>query len=315
MMGSQSVRLALGAFALASTLVAGAAHAAAAPPAPTGPAQTILFVGNSYTQGAWAATAKFRPQTVTDLNRTGYGGVPALFKAFTQQAGLNYDVSIEAVGGSALSLHFRDKKPLIDKAWDHVVMHGYSTIDQEDPGNPANLIRDAGQMADMFQARNPNVNIRLTATWSRADQTYLSTGHWYGKPIAAHGMDVRAAYDKADAASPAVDGVVPVGDAWIRAWDTGVADSNPYDGVQFGQMNLWTFDHHHASIYGYYIEALMVFGAVTGKDPRTLGRQESAAMDLGISQPQTAALQQVAYDTLVANKLLAPPPPAPRPAG
>jgi hypothetical protein len=315
MIGSQSVRRALGALALATTLLAGAANAAAAPTPPAGTARTILFVGNSYMHAAWAATWKFRPQTVTDLNGTGYGGVPAMFKAMTEQAGLNYAVSLETLGGSDLGRHRREKTALIDKAWDHVVMNGYSTIDQEDPGNPANLIRDSSALAEMWQARNPNVDVRLNATWSRADQTYLSSGHWYGQPIAAHGRDVRAAADKAAAASPALDGVIPIGDAWARAWDTGFADTNPYDGIQFGQVSLWTFDHHHGSIYGYYLEALMVFGAITGKDPRALGRQDSVAVDLGISQPQTAALQQIAYDTLVANKLLTPEPAAARSAG
>ena len=52
-------------------------------------AATILFVGNSFTAGAGLPQVeKFRPDTVTDLNREEVGGVPALFKAFARQAGL-----------------------------------------------------------------------------------------------------------------------------------------------------------------------------------------------------------------------------------
>jgi hypothetical protein len=65
-----------------------------------------------------------------------------------------------------------------------------------------------------------------------------------------------------------------------------VADPDPYDGVSFGQVDLWGWDHYHASAYGYYLEALVVFGGVTGRDPRSLGEQETSAVDLGLSPPR-----------------------------
>ncbi len=55
----------------------------------------------------------------------------------------------------------------------------------------------------MFHDRNPNADVRLTATWSRArDQTYLTTGHWYGKPIGVMAKDLRAACDQPPPAPP-----------------------------------------------------------------------------------------------------------------
>ena len=60
----------------------------------------ILFIGNSFTFGAGSAVRFYRPDTVTDLNNLGIGGVPALFKSFTQQAGLDYDVYLETEPGS-----------------------------------------------------------------------------------------------------------------------------------------------------------------------------------------------------------------------
>jgi hypothetical protein len=113
--------------------------------------------------------------------------------------------------------------------------------------------------------------------------------------------DIRQAYDKAAAASPLIGGVIPVGDAWNRAFATGFADPNPYDGVAAGKVDLWTFDHYHASTYGYYLEALMVFGAVTGRDPLSLGAKETAAAELGLSPAQATALQQIAHDELAAQ--------------
>jgi hypothetical protein len=152
----------------------------------------------------------------------------------------------------------------------------------------------------VLHARNPKVDILITSTWSRADQTYPEAGHWHGQPIEAMGRDIRKAYDAAAAASPYVRGVAPVGDAWNRAFAVGFADPNPYDGISAGKVNLWTWDSYHASAYGYYLEALVVFGRLTGKDPASLGARETAAQELGISPPQASALQQIAHDELAA---------------
>src|ERR1700758_1097386 len=123
-------------------------------------AKTILFVGNSFTFGANSAAHYYKPDTVTDLNGPGatgktVGGVPAFFKALTKEAGLDYTVSLETVGGKGMDYHFAEKRALLDKAWDVVVMHGYSTLDQAHPGDPALLISSAKVMTDMLRAKNP----------------------------------------------------------------------------------------------------------------------------------------------------------------
>jgi hypothetical protein len=264
-------------------------------------AESILFVGNSFTYGAYSPVWKYRAASVADLNGGGVGGVPALFKLFTEEAGLDYQVSLETVGGADLGLHLRDKAALIDRAWDHVVLQGYSTLDRQRPGDPAALVRDAGALARLFHARNPAVDVRLTATWSRADQTYRPGGHWYGRPIGEMARDVRRGYDQALAASPHIRAVAPVGEAWTRAIETGIADPNPYDGIEPEKLDLWAHDRYHASAYGYYLEALVLFGQITGRDPRSLGPEEIAAVELGFSPAQARALQQVAHDTLAAR--------------
>ncbi|MEO7800209.1 MAG: PEP-CTERM sorting domain-containing protein, partial [Opitutaceae bacterium] len=66
--------------------------------------------------------------------------------------------------------------------------------------------------------------------------------------------------------------------------------------------SLWTYDHYHGSTFGYYLEALMIFGDLTGLDPRSLGKNERAALELGLSSNQAVALQQVAFDELSATK-------------
>jgi hypothetical protein len=135
------------------------------------------------------------------------------------------------------------------------------------------------------------------ATWSRADQTYTQKGTWAGQPIEAMARDVRTAYDKA-AAAAAITTVIPVGETFTRAIQAGVADKNPYDGIESGKLNLWSYDHYHASTYGYYLQALVVFGSVTGRDPRSLGGNECSAYELGLSPSEAQSLQQVAFDQL-----------------
>lgn len=300
--------LSIGAAALAVAPVATAKERAPAPTAATGatpsappakaPPKTILFIGNSFTQGAHSAARNWRAGSVTDLNDAGYGGVPALFKLFAEQAGLAYDVSLETQGGKSLGFHYDERRQLFDRPWDIVVLQEFSTLDRDKPGDPAKYLRDVARLSALFTARNPAVDIRLASTWTRADQTYKSGGHWYGKPVTAMADDLRAAADRVRAATPSVAGIVPVGQAWNRAMTTGVADPDPYDGIGYGQLDLWAYDHYHGSVAGYYLSALVTFGAITGIDPAALGPKEKGADELGLSDAQAAALQAVARDTL-----------------
>lgn len=268
-------------------------------------ASSILFVGNSFTYGEAAGgpnlVRPYRSGTVTDLNGTSVGGVPALFKSFTVQAGLDYTVSLETVGGTGLDFHYNNRLGLIGRPWDDVVLQSFSTLDAANPGNPAKLIQFSALLADVLHTQNPAVEIHLNSTWSRADLTYQPNGFWFGQPIAAMQRDVQAGYEAAKANSPYIEDVIPVGAAWNRAFETGFADANPYDGITTGQVNLWAPDSYHGSVYGYYLEALTLFGGVTGVDPRSLGAGELVAADLGITPAQAVTMQQIASAQLAVS--------------
>jgi hypothetical protein len=269
---------------------------------------SVLFIGNSFTYGDSSPVRFYRSATVTDMNGEGIGGVPALFKSFTQQAGIDNDVFLETRPGAGLDYHLDNKRGVIGRrGWDKVVMHGFSTLDEDKPRDPAKLIATSKEMADFLRKRNSKVELYLMATWSRADQTYPRDGAWAGQPIEAMARDVRAAYDRA-AASAAAKMVIPVGEAWTRAMQTGVADPNPYDGIEPGKLNLWAHDHYHASAHGYYLQALVIFGSLTGRDPRSLGENECSAYELGFDRMQVTALQQVAFDQLASVGAVAPNP-------
>jgi hypothetical protein len=46
----------------------------------------------------------------------------------------------------------------------------------------------------------------------------------------------------------------------------------------------------------------MVFGDLTGRDPRSLGAGECSAFELGMPPAEARALQQVAFDQLAATR-------------
>lgn len=272
---------------------------------------TILFIGNSFTYGDPAGAAPdvmyYKPATVTDLNGLGIGGVPALFKQMTVDRGLDYTVSLETEPGSNLDFHYNNRLALIDKPWDKVVMHGQSNLDFAAPGNPTKISTYTGLLGAVFKAQNPNVDISLTATWSRANLTYQPACNglnppspWCGGSILQMGLDVMAGYQVAAANNPGVvSRVNPVGLAWNFALAAGFADTDPYDGIGAGQVNLWAPDNYHASNYGYYLHALVDFGQITGQDPTVLGF-DTAARDLGFTAEQAAKMQGFAAAAIAA---------------
>lgn len=276
-------------------------HAQVHPKAITGKVQSILFIGNSFTFAHGSPVMFYRPQSVTDLNNTKIGGVPALFKTFTQEVGLDFAVSLETSPGQNLDFHSKNKATIIAKPWDYVVMQGYSTLDKDKPGNPTAMAVSAKEITTLLKSKNANVDIYLVATWARADQVYLQNGFWHGQTIKKMTTDIRNGYNVI-AKKAFVKNVIPVGEAWYSAIKNGLADANPYDGIEDGKINLWTTDNYHGSSYGYYIEALMDFGSVTGFDPECLGKNESAAKELGFLAAQTQALQKIAHDELLMRK-------------
>ena len=263
-------------------------------------AESILFVGNSFTFGAHSPVMRYRPDLVRDLNREGIGGVPALFKTFAEEAGQDWQVSLETAPGRDLAYHYEQKRKAIDRRWDVVVLQGYSTLDAQRPGDPTRHAEAAGLLTAMLRRANPRVRVELVSTWSRADLTYRTASPWRGKPITAMADDLATGNAYALRRYPEISGTIPVGQAWNRAWAERVADPNPYDGVAFGQVDLWSWDQYHASAAGYYLEALVVFGKITGFDVRRLGEQERAGIDLGLEPRLIGRLQAIAHAEVTA---------------
>lgn len=128
--------------------------------------------------------------------------------------------------------------------------------------------------------------------------------------------DLKTSFLAKAASNPGFAGVIPAGEAFQMALDLGLAKSDGFydaNGVytlpQAGDlMNLWWNDYLHASKYGSYLSALVQFGSITGLDPNSLGANEIAAFDLGISQSDALTLQHIA------SAQLGFPAPVPEPA-
>jgi len=118
--------------------------------------------------------------------------------------------------------------------------------------------------------------------------------------------DLHAAFKSKAQANPDLAGVIPVGDAFQRAVNTGIAKGDGFytadgvyaDAVPQDKINLWWIDYLHASKYGSYLSALVIFGKLTGINPASFGANERAAADLSISPGDAVKLQRVAWDQL-----------------
>lgn len=279
------------------------------PPPTSGPPQRILFVGNSFLHGHAPPVLHYNAARVTDLNGTHYGGVPGVFKQLADEAGLQVAVGSELMSGQSLRTHLEEKRSVITgQPWDVVVLQDHSLMNPHKPGDAAATVRAVGTLEAAVHEVNPRARVYLLQTWARADQVYQTPGgRWAGRGLEAMQADLRAGYALAAQQAACVAGVLPVGDAALRAVQEGVADRNPYDGIEPGQVNLWGPDSYHFGPWGSYLEALVIFGRLTGRDPTSLGPQSRAGRELGLTPAEVEAAQRVASRELQAVKPAASP--------
>lgn len=265
------------------------------------PAQNVLFVGNSFTHGSNAYNAA----AVTDLNGTGMGGVPGIFKKLADEGGYpTVTVSIEAVSGQTLQYHFANKRALIDAAWDYVVLqdHSLRPLAFHSSGDLPRFRQAVQDLAGVVRTRNPAVRVLLYETWARPDE--VAKGRY--PSLAAMQDDLRENYATA-AEDFDLHAWAPVGDAFMRALDQAVA--HPPDAVPPGGFTLWGGDHYHANNHGLYLSALVFHARILQADPRLLPEGPgSAAAALGIDAARAAQLQRIAWETTRLDFLAQPVP-------
>jgi hypothetical protein len=288
-------------------------------------AQTrILFVGNSFVHGKFAPVIKYNLANVTDENAGlpstdpryesvepgPWGGIPGIFKKMTDQAGLNYEVHLEAISGNSLKDHNTKALSVIAQSkWNKVVLQEYSTtpLPTNRSGNRTEFYTYSTRLEQAVHAANPAAQLYLYETWARADKTYPAGSLYAGLPIDSMTLDLHRGYYQAFASNGHFAAVAPAGDAWLTAITSGLAMRNPY-APEAGKLNLWGTDNYHPSKWGSYLNACVLFGQITGLDPRTLGASEQAASELGIESATAVALQQIAYQQLKVGTVPTPTP-------
>jgi hypothetical protein len=266
-----------------------------------------------------------------------WGGIPGVIEVLADQAGLDWEIQHSLRGGATLRGHLLNTNPanwdlranIAARKWDIVVLQGNSTeAIARAGGNPAEFrayvtllerwIHDGAPMS--YRERqlyggtsnalreipaNPNANpqaqVFLYQTWARPDLTYVATGAYFGETLETMGLDIRDSYALAAQQNGNIAGILPVGEAFLRAVADGVAVRNPYAPDRHGLDLWWHEDQFHSSKYGSYLSALVIFGRLSGIDPASFGGNERAAGDLGIDPVDAMRLQRVASEQLQAS--------------
>jgi len=179
-----------------------------------------------------------------------------------------------------------------------------------------------------FTSNNPNAPIFGSSTpaqqgGNKAYAPYIGDAN----PIAAMASDVHNAYVNEaanfNASNPTKShvNVALAGDAWVTAINSGIAQFNPFlSSEPAGQIDLWDSNPllacctvpigYHPSQYGDYLDALVLFGEITGVNPQTLLAEwdpsnplysASASQALGINPQIASALAEIAEATLQAG--------------
>lgn len=310
------------------------------------PLNRILFVGDSFTHGRYAPLrtynsaglneSKIGTPLVFDENygQTGarkelengpWGGIPGIFAELASEAGLNYDVHIEAISATSLENNFAAASDVIAQAkWNAVVLQELSLkpLPYELTGsklsNPTAFSNSVQTIEQAIHSVKSSAKVYLYEPWARADLAKTLSGgdasaadfnSKYAANLSTLANANHAAYVNAAQQDGNISGIAFTGDAWVNAWATNIANSNPYTGSS-NLPNLWygikdvndpsisNPDELHPSVFGAYLSGLVLFQKITGVDVRTFGGQEKAAVQLGIPALVATQLQLVAWQTV-----------------
>lgn len=172
-----------------------------------------------------------------------------------------------------------------------------------------------------YLSTNPNAPIYGSSSGIQGgnnNQPYVGLAD----PVVQMAGDLHAAYTKAATDATALGGSTVsaslAGDAWITAMNNGLAMKNPYLANEpAGLIDLWDSDPlaaccttpigYHPSVYGSFLNALVLFETITGEDARLLG-YDKAARDLNISSDVALGLEYAASLTVAANGPTVPEP-------
>jgi hypothetical protein len=319
----------------------------------------ILFVGDSFTHGRYLPVRTYnnnpdnggrgldspsplavdenfgtliKGRTESQPGEVGpWGGIPGIFAELSHEAGLPYDVHIEAISETTLDVNYKLAQDVIDQSkWNAVVLQEASfepippSLSQDSDSSPSRFCDAVQEIEQGIHGVAPQASVYLYETWAPADTTYEDVTA-SSRPFSPAGFldaqqKLTTAYHDAYAAVASQDGhiagIAPVGDAFALAWTMGIANPDPYGGyapgvpLSFGYQvgsepsttdNPTDPGFHHPSIYGAYLSGLVLFQEITGHDVRTFGKSESAAVSLGITEMVAVQLQSTAWQVVTSQ--------------
>lgn len=252
--------------------------------------QRILFVGDSFTHGRYlpvrtynntpgtgglGSTAASAQVVDENFNTTvtarmesrseygPYGGIPGIFAELATEAGLPYDVHIEAISATSLANNYKAAQSVIAQSvWKSVVLQEASfvpitnALSYNTNSSPQAFCNAVETLEQGIHAASPSANVYLYATWAPADTGWIDATANGSKAFSSSTYlndlsTLTSAYHDANLAAATQDGhiagVAPVGDAWALAWSGNIANPNPYDTSGVGPY--LTFDYQTAGHY------------------------------------------------------------------
>jgi hypothetical protein len=254
-----------------------------------------------------------------------YGGIPGIFAELAYETRLSYDVHIEAISKTSLHNNYAVASSFIDQTkWNAVVLQEISTrplpnsLSGDESSDPQSFCTSVQMIEAGVHAAAPNAGVYLYETWPRANLAQQLAGSTaapafasaYQASLLSLGAANHNAYYSAARHDGSIAGVAPAGDAWIRAWTEGVANPDPFTGSsqvpslwygihQQNEPAIEDPDYLHPSVYGAYLDGLVLFQKITGHDVRLFGPKEVAASELGIPAPTAVQLQLIAWEAVV----------------
>ena len=222
-----------------------------------GKKQRVLLVGNSYTN--------FNLLHMLIERLAEAGGGPRL------------QVEVEARAGYSLRMHLKSRTVLSkikNGHFSHVVLQGHSlsAVDR-----PDELSQDAERLTAAIEAAGSRAI--MYETWARKPHSSLYKKHARVKTFEDMFTQINSAY--LGIARRLGVGLAPVGTAFERAWR-----ENP-------SVPLWGSDGSHPTLAGSYMAACVLYGTITGRDPR-----EAAWEPYPLDRKLAELIRSVAADSI-----------------
>jgi hypothetical protein len=200
------------------------------------------------------------------------GGVGELVELMADASGVELDAEQVAPGGFTFEAHFEQpgqgRDVLAAGGWDRVVL-------QEQSGRPIfqrSLFERYGRLL-VAEAVSAGARPMFYLTWGRADHPEDQ------EPLTRAYCDL--------AAELGVD-LAPVGEAWRRSL------------AERPDLRLHASDDVHANLRGFYLAALVLYGALTGESP--VGLSHALGGVIWVTPAEAEHLQEVARETLEAQR-------------